>query len=121
MLYDVPSLASAPTPKAAETMEQGMLTAAAQEVLSTVDEDARSAVRAAMEAGAPIPLVPYEEGEGERGIDLTVEVGWPDARVALYLPGEEDAAAQLEAAGWTCWAADEADAAQLIRALKGEA
>ena len=122
VLYDVPSLASAPTPKAAETMEQGMLTVAALEVLGQVtDEDAKVLVRAALEAGAPIPMVPYEEGEGERGIDVTVEVGWPDARVALYLPGDEDSVAKLEAAGWTCWSADEADAAQLIRALKGEA
>ena len=118
--YEAPALASAPTPIAAEATQQGMLTAAAQKVLELVDEEARGLVRAAMEAGPPVPSVRYEEGAGEGGIGLVVEVGWPDARVALYLPGEEDSAAQLEEAGWTCLAAD-ADADALIGALKGEA
>ena len=65
-----------------------------------------------------MPVIPYEGGAGAGGVEVTVELGWPRPKVAVYLVGEEDDAAKLEAAGWRCFSADEVSADELIEAVR---
>jgi DEAD/DEAH box helicase domain-containing protein len=113
------ALATQPAVKAAETLEQGMLSPAALEQIRDADESVKELLEQALRAGLTIPDIPYEGGSGADGVDAVVELGWPKAKVAVFLPGEEEDATKLEAAGWRCFAADELTADTLIEAVRG--
>ena len=50
-------------------------------------------------AGAPPPTMPYQHQEGG-AIIAEAELGWPQAAVAVLLPGQEEHRGVLEDAGW---------------------
>ena len=103
--------------KAAEAVAGGMLTERAREEIAQADERVRAVLERAMLAGAPLPEIPYEHGDGADGFDAQLEVGWPHAKVALALPDEAGDAAALREQGWTVLEAVDLDERALHAAL----
>ena len=59
-------------------------------------------------ASVPPPVIPY--GHMNNGaIALTVELGWPDAKAAVYLPDQAEQAEPLEDKGWLLLSLSEAE------------
>jgi DEAD/DEAH box helicase domain-containing protein len=65
-----------------------------------VNPSLRSALTAALRAGAPVPEVGFELLDARGLVEAEAEIAWPVARVAVVLVGEDGRAA-FEAAGWT--------------------
>jgi hypothetical protein len=70
-------------------------------------EETRDVLSVLREKQVPAPTIPYEHAE-DGLIVLTVELAWPDAKVAVYLPEQAEQAAPLEDKGWLLLSLSEA-------------
>jgi phosphatidylserine/phosphatidylglycerophosphate/cardiolipin synthase-like enzyme len=82
-----------------------------------LDAAARELTRAAIRAGAPVPVAGYEpDAPGAPG--WQIEVAWPDQKVAVLTQDDPALAAWLESDGWTARASADWDEPALIELLR---